>query len=70
MQYILQDVCPQLPEQTRTQCSIFAPLVVASAVGWVREQSPVTICTRLTLCPDTVRQCGRSHPQARASAAG
>ena len=59
MQYVLQDVCPQLPQETRTQCSIFAPLVIASAVGWVREQSPVTVCTRVGLCPDTVR-CRRS----------
>ena len=55
MQYVIQDVCPQLPQSDRTQCSLFAPLVIASAIGWVREQSPVTICTRVSLCPATVR---------------
>ena len=53
-----QDVCPQLPEAERSQCSIFAPLVIASAVGWVREQSPVSVCTRMSLCPDSVRPAG------------
>lgn len=60
MQYVIQDVCPQLPQSDRTQCSLFAPLVIASAIGWVREQSPVTICTRVSLCPATVRQGPRS----------
>ena len=55
MQYVIQDVCPQLPQADRTQCSLFAPLVIASAVGWVRGQSPIAICTRVSLCPATVR---------------
>lgn len=63
MTFVLQDICPKLPEADRQYCTIYAPLAVAAASGWIQSRQPSDICGQAGLC--AARVC--LNPQYTAS---